>query len=139
MPTDGPFGLDVLKRAEESMARQYRLVTTSPWGVTGQAATVKVAPAEDVEPWASTRWAITVYAEKADYDGALAIWYVSALLDARFKPETWALGHTHMDLDRGVRTAAALMADVWDLGEWTIHDNNNAATTGRRKQVTHAA
>jgi hypothetical protein len=130
LPAGGPFGLDVLHHAEEALACQFRLLTTGPWDIKGQAATVAVAPAEHTEAWASARWAVTVYPE----EGERPVWCVVALLDARFKPERWPLGNTNMDLARAVRTATTLMDDAWLLGEWVLHDNGTATTTGRRRE-----
>lgn len=133
---------DVLPRAETALARQHRLVRTGPWRRLGdRTATVTVAKAEDTERWADARWAVAVAVDAtACYDGARALWSVSAVLAAQFKVETWPLGHTNMDLDRAIRTTPMVMGDAWELGEWTVYDAGSATTTARcRKQAPDAA
>jgi hypothetical protein len=122
--------------AEQAIARQYRLVPTGPWHLDDLTARAPVAAAEHTDAWAAARWAVCVSARTTDDDARLSIWYAEALLDTRFRAETWGLGHTNMDLARAVRTATAEMTDEWDLGEWTIHDNNTATATAHRRRVT---
>jgi hypothetical protein len=139
---DLPSGIavaDVLPHAEAALAAQYRLVPTSTWQIDGDNARACVALAEDSDAWRDARWAVTVYEDPPRYHGEKAVWTAVATLGPQFKDVSWPLGNTGMDLDRAIRTTAAEMADAWELGEWTRHDNATAATTAYRKQVPCAA
>jgi len=121
---------DVLPHAEAELALRRRYVITRPWALSHRIADTFVERAERTPAWADVPWVFTIGEDSAGY--GRAVWRAIGLLDEQFKPEVWALGTTGIDLDRAIRTTNTMLAEHWELGEWTRRDNT-ATTKGRAR------
>lgn len=118
---------------EQELARRKRLVPVGGWTRVGDSdrAIARFVKAEDTPEYAAMPWQVNVLCDPARGLRDRPTWLMRRILDERFKHVEDGLGNTGMDLDRALRTAAAILTEQrWQLLEPGWHRQPDGSATG---------